>query len=162
MPVGVRPPCVKISHVPGATARASMLATQHWLPKRSAMSATSSGRATAALLTATLSAPASSSARASSAVRDAAADGERHEADFGGARDHVEQRAAAFMAGGDVEEAELVCPGGVIGARGLDRIARVAQIDEVDAFDDAAVLDVEAGDDADADGHLLPSRLREG
>src|SRR3546814_14413970 len=30
------------------------------------------------------------------------------------------------------------------------------------ALDDAPVGDVEAGDDANADGHLLPSRLREG
>ena len=33
--------------------------------------------------------------------------------------------------------------------RALDRIAGVAQVDEIDALDDAAVLDVEAGDDAD-------------
>ena len=44
---------------------------------------------------------------------------------------------------------ELVGAGGVIGDGGFDRIAGVAQIDEIDAFDDAAVLDVEAGDDAD-------------
>ena len=75
-------------------------------------------------------------------------------------RDDVEHRAAPLMAGGDVEEAQLVRPGGVIGARLLDRIAGVAQIDEVDALDHAAVGDVEAGDDADADGHapLPPSR----
>ncbi len=48
---------------------ASIDATMHWLPKRSAISATTSGRDTAALFTATLSAPASSSARASSALR---------------------------------------------------------------------------------------------
>ena len=82
-----------------------------------------------------------------------AADGERHEADFGGAADHVEQRAATLMAGADVEEAQLVGARGVIGARRLDRVARVAQVDEVDALDDAAVGDVEAGDDTDADGH---------
>ena len=53
------------------------------------------------------------------------------------------------MTGGDVEEAELVGAGRVIGNRRLDRIAGVAQIDEVDALDDAAVLDVQAGNDAD-------------
>ena len=52
------------------------------------------------------------------------------------------------MAGADIEEAELVGPGGVIGARLLDRIAGIAQIDEIDALDDAALGDVEAGDDA--------------
>ena len=59
----------------------------------------------------------------------------------------------AFMAGGDVEEAELVGPRRVIGLRLLDRIAGVAQVDEVDALDHAPIGDVEAGDDAGADGH---------
>ena len=39
-------------------------------------------------------------------------------------------------------------PSRVVALRHLDRIAGVAQADEVDALDDAAVLDVEAGDDA--------------
>ena len=79
----------------------------------------------------------------------AAADGERHEAGLGGAPHHVEDDAAVLVARGDVEEGELVGAGGVIGDRRLDRIAGIAQIDEIDALDDAAVLDVEAGDDAD-------------
>ena len=87
----------------------------------------------------------------------AAADRHRHEADLGGARDDVEDRAAVLVAGGDVEEAELVGAGGVIGPRRLDRIAGVAQVDEVHALDDAAVLDVEAGDDADLQ-HQAASR----
>ncbi len=52
--------------VPGAR-RASTESTSTWLPNRSAMSATSSGRLIAAVLTATLSAPARSS-RSTSAV----------------------------------------------------------------------------------------------
>ena len=39
-------------------------------------------------------------------------------------------------------------PRRVIGDRRLDGIAGIAQVDEIDAFDDAAVLDVEAGDHA--------------
>jgi hypothetical protein len=78
----------------------------------------------------------------------AAADGERHEALLGRARDHVEDRLAIVGGGGDVEEAELVGAGRVISLRRLDRIAGVDQVDEVDALDDTAVLDVEAGDDA--------------
>ena len=66
--VARRPPCVKISQ-PSPERRASTEATTHWLPNRSAISLTTSGRATAAELTATLSAPASNNARASSAVR---------------------------------------------------------------------------------------------
>jgi len=50
---------------------------------------------------------------------------------------------------GDVEEAEFVGARGVIGDRGFHRVAGVAQIDEIDALDHPAVLDVEAWDDAD-------------
>ena len=78
----------------------------------------------------------------------AAADRQRHEADFGGAADDVDQRAAVLVAGGDVEEAQFVGAGLVVGDGAFDRIAGVAQVDELDALDDAAVLDVEAGDDA--------------
>src|ERR1700722_9646022 len=39
-------------------------------------------------------------------------------------------------------------PPNVTGHRRLDRVAGVAQVDEVDAFDDASVLHVEAGYDA--------------
>ena len=56
--------------------------------------------------------------------------------------------AAIFVAGGDVEEAEFVRACRIIGDGAFDRIARIAQVDEVHALDDAAVLDVEAGDDA--------------
>src|SRR5690606_8371600 len=93
----------------------------------------------------------------------AAADGKRHEAYFGGAADDVDHRAAGFVAGADVEEAEFVGAGGVIGAGLLDRIACVDQVDEVDALDHTAVRDVEAGDDAGADGHIpSPSPSGEG
>ena len=54
-----------------------------------------------------------------------------------------------FVGGGDVEEAQFVGAGGVIGDRRLDGIAGVAQVDEIDALDHPAVLDVETGDDAD-------------
>ena len=79
----------------------------------------------------------------------AAADRERHEAGLGGAMHHVEHDAAVFVTRGDVEEGELVGAGGVVGDCRFDRIAGVAQIDEIDALDHAAVLDVEAGNDAD-------------
>ncbi len=79
----------------------------------------------------------------------AAADRERHEAGFRGAPHHVEHDAAVLVACGDVEKCQLVGAGLVIGNGRGDRIAGVAQIDEIDAFDDAAVFDVEAGDDAD-------------
>jgi len=57
------------------------------------------------------------------------------------------------MAGGDVEEHQLVGAGGVIGPRLLHRIASVAEGDELHAFDDAAVLDVQARYDPDLQRH---------
>ena len=69
IPVARRPPWVKISHLPGETVLASMATTMHWLPKRSAARATTSGSATAAELKLTLSAPARRSLRTSSGVR---------------------------------------------------------------------------------------------
>ena len=83
-----------------------------------------------------------------------AADRQRHEAHFRRAPHHVEDRAARLMAGGDVEEAKLVRPRRIISACLLDRIAGIAQFDEINAFHDAAVSDVEAGNDARADGHI--------
>ncbi len=84
---------------------------------------------------------------------DAAADRQRHEAHFRRSPDDVEQDAAILVARGDVEKAEFVRPGPVVGDSALDRIAGVAQIDEIDALDDATVLDVEAGDDPGLQRH---------
>ena len=66
---------------------------------------------------------------------------------------YVDESAAVLVARRDVEEAELVGARLVIGVRLLDRVARIDQVDEVDALDDTAVLDVEAGNDADFEGH---------
>ena len=67
--VGLRPPCVKTVHPPSGRRRASMAATMHCEPKRSAPSRTSSGRWMAEVLTLTLSAPARSITFMSSTVR---------------------------------------------------------------------------------------------
>ena len=100
----------------------------------------SSGLATAAELIETLSAPREQQIADVVQRANAAADGQRHEAGFRRALHDVEQYAAVFMACGDVEKAEFVGAGGVIGDGAFDRIAGVAQIDEIDAFDDASVL----------------------
>jgi hypothetical protein len=65
-----------------------------------------------------------------------------------GAANGVEQRAAALVRGGDVEQDDFV--GAFRAWRCGERggIAGVDEVDELDAFDDAAVADVEAGDDA--------------
>ena len=78
----------------------------------------------------------------------AAADGQRHEAARGRPLDDVEDRVAVLVACRDVEKAELVGTGGIIGHGGVDRVARIAQVYEVDAFHDAPVGDIEAGNDA--------------
>ena len=84
---------------------------------------------------------------------DAAADRQRHETDFRRAPDDVEEDAAVFVACGNVQEAQFVRARSVVSDGALDRIAGVAQIDEVDALDDAAVLDVETGDDPRLESH---------
>ena len=78
----------------------------------------------------------------------AAAHGKRHEAALRRLAHHVEDDAALLVARADIEEAKLVGSGLVVGRGGLDRIAGIAQIDEVYALDHAAVFHVEAGDDA--------------
>ena len=92
----------------------------------------------------------------------AAADGQRHEALFGGAGHQIEHRAAVFMRGVDVEETQLVGACRVIGLGGLDRVARVDQIDEVHAFHHAAIGHVEAGNDARLEHGALLWRLSSG
>ncbi len=62
------------------------------------------------------------------------------------------------MAGGDVEKAEFVGARRVIGLRGLDRIAGIDQIDELHALDDAAILDIETGNETDLEHHAAPFR----
>ncbi len=74
---------------------------------------------------------------------------QRHEAALGGAAHHIEDDAPLLMARGDIEEAEFVRACRVIGCGGLDRVARIAQIDEVHALDDAPILDIETRYDAD-------------
>src|SRR5262249_19747985 len=86
----------------------------------------------------------------------AAADRDRHEAGLRGPPHHVEDDAAVLVARRDVEEREPAGARRIIGDRRLDRIAGVAQVDEVHALDDAAVLDVETGNDADLE-HALGS-----
>ena len=111
--------------------------------------------ATAALLIATLSAPASISARTSSTVRTPppTVTGMKQASAVRATTSRMVPRC--FVAGGDVEKAEFVGPGIVIGLGRLDRIAGIDEIDELHALDDTAVLDVEAGNDAGLEHFLL-------
>ena len=78
----------------------------------------------------------------------AAADRERNEDLVGSARDDVDDRVAAVGGRGDIKEHELVGAFAVIERGQLDGIAGVAQIDELDALDDAAIGHVQAGNDS--------------
>ncbi len=125
-----------------------MATTTHCDPKTSASSPISSGRSSAAEFTETLSAPASSTACASATVRMPPPIVNGMKTSIGGATGQLDDRVTALVRGRDVEEDELVGPLGVVAGSELDRIARVAQADEVRALDDAPGVDVEAGDDA--------------
>ncbi len=57
------------------------------------------------------------------------------------------------MRGGNVEKAQLVRPLRIIGFRQRHRVARVFQVNEIDALDGAAVLHVETGNDAGLQAH---------
>ncbi len=94
-----------------------------------------------------LSAPASSSSRTSSTERTPPADGERQEHPLGGRAHDVQHRRPPVGRGGDVEEADLVGPLGVVGGGDRHRIAGVAQLLELNALLDPPAVDVEAGDD---------------
>ena len=96
----------------------------------------------------TLSQPALSSARMSSMRPNAAADRQRHEDLLGRPPDHVDHDVAAFMAGRDVEKHQFVGPFFLVARRDLDRIPGVAQVDEIDALDHPAAIDVQTGNDA--------------
>jgi len=78
----------------------------------------------------------------------AATDGERNEHLLGDLLDHVQDDVAVVGAGGNVEEGDLVGTLLVVAARDLDRIAGIAQLDEIDALDHAPGLHVQAGNDA--------------
>ena len=69
---------------------------------------------------------------------------------------HIQQGAAIFVRGGDVQEAEFVGARLVIDNRLLHRIAGIAQAFEIDALDDPAVFHVQAGDDTHLEHYSIP------
>ena len=119
----------------------------------------SSGVLTAAELMLTFSAPAWMSRVASSRVRMPPPTVNGMKICLGDAPHHVEHDLAAFVAGADVEEDQLVGALLLVAARHLDRIAGVAQVEEVDALDDPAAVDVQTGDDAFGQQWLILKRV---
>ena len=84
-------------------------------------------------------------------VRDGAnpaADRERDEDVVGAAARQLGDGVALLVRGGDVEEDDLVGALLLVADSQLDRVARVADVDEVGPLDDPSPVDVEARDDA--------------
>src|SRR5215204_2237344 len=75
-----------------------------------------------------------------------APNGQRDENLVGGALDDVDHRAAAVGGRRDVEEHQFVCAFAVVERGQLNGITSIAQVDKLDAFDDAATSHVETGD----------------
>ena len=144
----LRPPWVNTSHLPGATCLASIATTMHCEPCFCEASNTSCGLVTAEVFMLTLSAPALSRRRTSSTLRTPPPTVSGMNTVEATASMIVQDQVAAVAGGGDVEEGDLVGALAVVAARDLDRVAGVAQLGEIDALDDAAVGDVQAGDDA--------------
>ena len=157
--VGLRPPSTYARQPPSGSRRASIAQTMHCEPKRSAASPIRLGpRERAGVERDLVGAGQQQLAHAPHAV-DAAADGERHVDLLGGTLDGAAERARILARGRDVEPDDLV--GALLGVaqRRLDGLAAVAQVDEVDALDDAPAGDVEARDDAPTQ-HRPPSASR--
>ena len=137
-----------------------MFTTMHWLPNRRAAWRTNSGLRQAAELIETLSLPAFEQGADVVEGADAAADGQRHEHHFGRAADHVEDDVAALVAGRDVEEDQLVGPFLLVARGHLDRIAGVAEVEEIRSLDDPAPVHVEAGNHPFGEHRRRPQNWR--
>src|SRR5690606_418137 len=88
-----------------------------------------------------------------------AADRQGNEHLAGRRLDGSQHQRPAFVTGRDVEEGDLVGAFGVIAGGDFDRIAGVPEVEELDALDDATVVDVEAGDDPAGDAHEAPAKV---
>ena len=139
--------------------RASIAHTTHWAPNSAAISLMSSGRCDGRGVHADLVGPGPQQPASVLHGADAAADGERDEHLLGGAARDVDHRVAAVGRRGDVEEHQLVGAFGVVAGGQLDRVAGVAQADEVHALHDAALGHVEAGDHPGG-AHRIDGTLR--
>src|SRR5439155_18360413 len=84
----------------------------------------------------------------------ASAHRQRNEHDVRDSLDHVVEETPRLDARAYVEKGELVGALEVVAARDLDRIAGIAQVDEIHALDHAACGDVEAGNDALGESQL--------
>ncbi len=72
---------------------------------------------------------------------------EGHEDFFGHSADHVKHDVPALVAGADIEKDQLIRALGLITSGHFHRIARVAEVEEVDSFHHASTVHVQTGDD---------------
>ena len=79
---------------------------------------------------------------------DPSADAERHEDLLDYAADEFGHDLASFMAGGDVVEDQFISAVGLIALGLLDGVAGIDVVEKFHAFDDAAAIDIETGNDA--------------
>jgi hypothetical protein len=73
---------------------------------------------------------------------------EGHKKLAGRAANRVEQRGTSLVRGGDVEQDNLVGTFTGVARRKFSRVARINDVDKLNAFDNAAGVDIEAGNDA--------------
>ena len=78
-------------------------------------------------------------------------DGQGHEDLLDDVRDEVGHNLATLVRRGDVVKDQLVRSVGLVALRLLHGIAGVDVIEELDPFDHAAAIDVEAGDDSSSE-----------
>jgi hypothetical protein len=75
---------------------------------------------------------------------DSSADSKRHKNLFCSARDDIQDDLALFVGSGDIQKTEFVGALAVVPAGNFNRIARILEIKEFDAFDHAPGSNVEA------------------
>ena len=78
----------------------------------------------------------------------ATAHSERYKHLTGHLIDNVYHGLALFVAGRDIQEGQFIGTFGIVAASNLHRITGIADIDELHAFDNATVVNIEAWNDA--------------
>ena len=71
----------------------------------------------------------------------------------------VQDQVAVVAGGGDVQKSQLVSALVVVARSDFDRVTGVAQLEEIDALDDASAGDIQAGDDSFGEHQALAMPL---
>jgi len=92
-------------------------------------------------------------------VADAPADGERDRRGAGYFFDYIQHGRSSFDRRGDIQKGQFIRPGMAVGDAAGNRITGIADVDELNALDDASVLHIETGHDSDGHRCFLPLRM---